>query len=228
MVWFITNAPLTLSVATVHMNSDGFETCRRKQAPSHHRWICKKPILNDRLFAGMMDNAMGQEMSVNMTILIGPILAIQIQAYIEKRRESRNRKISLFSTLIATRATRLAADHVRALNMIDIVFIDDSEIIRLWREYHDSLMQVNSQRDDLFIDLLHAIGRHLNFNFDKVMLRRVFYVPQAHVDAETAQVEIRDSMQKMFSGQQEIQKGLLQYLNGQKSLKISIDKGKAL
>jgi hypothetical protein len=35
-------------------------------------------------------------------------------------------------------------------------------------------------------------------------------------------------MQKMFSGQQEIQKGLLQYLNGQKSLKISIDKGKAL
>jgi hypothetical protein len=188
----------------------------------------------------MMDNAMGQAMSINMTniltifaILIGPILAIQTQVYLEKRRESRNRKISLFSTLIATRASKLTPDHVRALNMIDIVFVDDKEIIRLWREYHDSLVQptsenVDARRHDRFINLLHAMSKNLKFNFDRVMLERVYYLPQGHVDAEVAQIEIRDGMKKMFSGQKEIQKGLLPYLNGEKSLKISVDKMEAL
>jgi hypothetical protein len=71
--------------------------------------------------------------------------------------------------------------------------------------------------------LLFEISNNLRFGFDKVMLRRVAYSPQAHIDAETAQLQIRESLRRMLTGQQEIQKGLLQYLSGEKALRITID-----
>jgi hypothetical protein len=54
--------------------------------------------------------------------LLGPILAVQAQKWLERWRDYRNRKMWVFQTLMATRAARLEAEHVRALNMIDLVF----------------------------------------------------------------------------------------------------------
>jgi len=53
---------------------------------------------------------------------IAPILAVQVQKWLEVFREQRGRKIWIFKTLMATRAANLSSDHVRALNMIDLEF----------------------------------------------------------------------------------------------------------
>ena len=55
-------------------------------------------------------------------VLIAPLLAVQAQKFIERMREKRQRKLSIFFQLMATRATRVAPQHVQALNMIDIEF----------------------------------------------------------------------------------------------------------
>ncbi|MGZ7172458.1 DUF6680 family protein [Burkholderia gladioli] len=54
--------------------------------------------------------------------LLGPVLAVQAQKWVERAREATNRKQSVFTTLMATRQSRVSIDHVRALNSIDLAF----------------------------------------------------------------------------------------------------------
>jgi len=53
-------------------------------------------------------------------VLTGPILAVQVQKFIESWREAKQRKIYIFKTLMATRGTTLSPRHVEALNIIDV------------------------------------------------------------------------------------------------------------
>jgi len=51
-----------------------------------------------------------------------PICAIQVAKYIDRLKETRQRKLDIFKTLMATRSDTLSWDHVVALNTIDLEF----------------------------------------------------------------------------------------------------------
>lgn len=145
-----------------------------------------------------------------LAILIGPILAVQIQKWIERYTEKRNRKINIFRTLIATRGTRLSFEHVRALNMIDTEFYCEIEITDAWKSYLDCLQQQIhgeaeektwiSNRDNLFIDLLNKMAKSLGYHFDNVHLKKAIYIPKAHGEEEEYQYFIRNSIKNYFQG----------------------------
>jgi hypothetical protein len=63
-------------------------------------------------------------------LILGPILAVQIQKFIDRAKESRSRRLWVFKTLMATRHATLSIDHVSALNRIDLEFPDN-------KKYHD-------------------------------------------------------------------------------------------
>lgn len=67
------------------------------------------------------------EILVVLAILAGPFIGIWAQSKIDKRRQSRERKLDVFKTLMATRATPLSQEHVRALNRIDMEFVGRKE-----------------------------------------------------------------------------------------------------
>src|SRR5262245_5501290 len=52
--------------------------------------------------------------------IIGPILAVQVQKALERWRADGARRDHIFKVLMATRAARLAPNHIEALNMINI------------------------------------------------------------------------------------------------------------
>ena len=56
--------------------------------------------------------------------LISPVIAVQVQKFIERYTDKKTLKIDIFKQLMATRSqnARLSNEHVRALNMIDIAF----------------------------------------------------------------------------------------------------------
>lgn len=165
-------------------------------------------------------------------IIIGPILAVQAQKFVEKIKETHQRKASIFFALMATRAIslRTAPEHVRALNMIDLSFGHQSKIdlsfgqrakkekpvVDAWSNYLDHLSQSIDQKteaemavlaersNELFTELLYAMSVALGYNFTKVHLKRAVYYPRAHSDAELVQGYIRDSLIKILSGQQPI------------------------
>lgn len=157
--------------------------------------------------------------AIVVATLLGPILAVEIQKQLEERREIRSRKEGLFRVLMATRSVRLAAEHVQALNAIDLTFDDKKgEAVRqAWRAYLDHLntsqkkigQEVwNAGYDTKFIDLLYEISRVLGRRFDKTYLKTSWYRPQAHTDLETTV--------------QEIQRLLLEVLKGQRTLPVAV------
>jgi hypothetical protein len=167
-----------------------------------------------------------KEWAVIFATLLGPILAVQAQKFVEVFRESRKRKAYLFEQLMATRASRVSPEHVRALNMIDLVFYGkrtfwlnrrsgkEQRILDAWKEYLDHLNNKLpgqdlglwvTQGDELFINLLYAIAQEIGYEFDRVQLKRGSYSPIAHGQLEDEQAELRRAALSVFTGKSSIQ-----------------------
>lgn len=137
--------------------------------------------------------------------LLGPILAVQAQKWIERSREVGKRRESVFTTLMATRSARGSVDHVRALNQIQIAFYDGGRVLRnrkcqavldAWREYWDHLNTDISQYDEaqhtihgaqileLFANLLGSLAAERGYDFDRVDLKKGGYHPNSMANAE--------------------------------------------
>ena len=104
-----------------------------------------------------------------------------------------------------TRATVLAPEHVQALNRIDVEFYGSDEksvsVLRAWKAHLDHLNtgdpatpEWGTRRDDLFLDLLFAMGRCLGYDFDKTDIRRTSYFPRGHGETEFDLQRIRKGL----------------------------------
>ena len=67
------------------------------------------------------------EMVTIAAIVLGPFLGIWVHGKLEDRKTTYDRKLDIFKTLMATRATPLARIHVESLNRIDIEFKEPKE-----------------------------------------------------------------------------------------------------
>lgn len=149
------------------------------------------------------------EIIMTAAVVIGPIVAVQIQIWLDRGRIKKERKYAIFKTLMTTRSTRVSIEHVQSLNMIDIEFKDRGfeKVVTAWRNYHDHLSNGDNKStswsdksQDLFVELLYVMGESLGYKFDKVMLRRTGYSPIAHGDIEYEQQSIRRGLASILSG----------------------------
>ena len=157
-------------------------------------------------------------------IFLGPIVALWIQRISERRRDHRYRKLVIFKELMTTRATRISPRHVDALNAIEVEFSQskggkgDKRVLNTWRLYLDHLgdneMNDNqTQRwrekgNDLLTDLLYEMSRVLEYDFDKVALKKNVYSPQGHADLETDQYLLRKYVVEMMAGKRPLWTGI--------------------
>lgn len=159
-------------------------------------------------------------------VLLGPVLAVQVQKFIEKINDVKIRKLWVFKTLMATRGAALSPQHVQALNMIDLEFTSnnkkDKAVIDAWKTYLDhlckaphNLQDANYQAEftlwankssDYLAELLFVMSKSVGYDFDKVRLKNGAYSPQGHVDIENDIFQIR--------------KGVLEILNGRRPLPV--------
>jgi hypothetical protein len=150
------------------------------------------------------------EWLIIIAIIIAPVVAIQIDKYIERKKEKKERKMNIFRTLMTTRASVLSVQHVEALNMIDIEFFDCKKITDSWKvmldnfenypqdtkaaDYQARLSVCTEKHSDLLVDLLYEMSRELKYKFDKVHLKRGIYLPKGHADFQQDQDFIRHSL----------------------------------
>lgn len=144
-------------------------------------------------------------------VFSGPLVAVRTTRWLDDQKEVRGRKLALYKTLMATRATNLASAHVEALNVIDITFSGggrkDRAVRLAWKALLDLLGDTTIQperwaelRADLMVDLLYEMGKSLGYNFDKVDLKRGIYLPGAHIEMEQEQHDVRKGLKEVLEG----------------------------
>jgi hypothetical protein len=150
-------------------------------------------------------------------IIQGPIIALRIQRHIEEDRETRNRKLWIFKTLMSNRATRMSPIFVQALNLIDVEFTlpPEKPVRDAWREaqdhYTDWGRKTAQQREaagnalaeraeDLLSETLVRMGNSLGYAFDKVYVKKGWYYPEGLGNIEQEQHALRKGMLRIISG----------------------------
>jgi uncharacterized protein DUF6680 len=164
---------------------------------------------------------MAIEWWIVLATLAGPVIAVQTQKFIERATENRRRKLMIFTALMANRATRLADDYVKALNLIDIEFLPgrwfpnkNRAVINAWRallgELNHGLAQGetdqskiaawNQRCDERLVDLLFSMSTALGYRFSSEELRRGIYYPQGSAEREQAQLGILHGLRAIMEG----------------------------
>jgi hypothetical protein len=138
--------------------------------------------------------------------LLGPVLAVQAQKWLEGYREKRSRRFNVFRTLMATRAVNLSAAHVEAINSVPIDFYGDRPIVDAWEEYFTHLTRTGEvdavwgqKRIDLFTKLLAAIGEKVGYKFSVAEMSRIYF-PNAHNTMEEDANTVRQGIAALFKG----------------------------
>lgn len=130
-----------------------------------------------------------------VAIIVAPVAAVLIGQWLQNRANKRKDKLEIFKTLMIAR-NGWSPESVRALNIIDIVFADDSTVRTRWKEYYDRLCVENPSETELKKiktaqdKLLEAIAVSLGYK-DKVTWETIQnpYVPKGMIEAEQMQRE---------------------------------------
>ncbi len=147
-----------------------------------------------------------------------PIVALRVQRGLDEAREKQGRKLWIFKTLMGNRATRLNANFVQALNMIDIEFTEPGEkgVRDSWKELLDHYTALGAKTPDqrkvsddadversteLLAAMIMKMGEVLGYGFDKVYIKKGFYYPEGLGNIEAEQHALRRSLLALLSGQ---------------------------
>jgi hypothetical protein len=159
-----------------------------------------------------------------LAVLAGPVVAVQVQKFIETRRDKKLRKLRIFKTLMTTRGTPVSVPHVEELNMIDIEFENrdrvEKDVIIAWKvlldhfssgpqdqadpQFQAKLASWSERGKELHATLLHKMAIAVGYDFDEVHLKKAVYCPHGHGQAEMQQLFIRDSLVDLFLGKKSL------------------------
>jgi hypothetical protein len=127
-----------------------------------------------------------------IALVVGPVSAVIITLWYQRRSERRAAKRQLFVALMAHRKAAPTPEWVNALNLIDVIYADDSEVVELWHRLYDTLTTQpfnNQQFGHQYINLLSNMARSLGYRSLQQTDIDKFYAPQALGDQATLQVE---------------------------------------
>jgi hypothetical protein len=143
-------------------------------------------------------------------VFLGPIQALKMQRKLDDEREARNRKLSIYKTLMSNRATRLSPAYVQALNQIDVEFTgssaDEKAVREAWKELLDlygswkNTQNPGDKAADQTAAMLAAMGRCLGYDFDKVYIKKGVYYPELFGDIEKELHAVRKGILALLDG----------------------------
>ncbi|MGV3576621.1 MAG: DUF6680 family protein [Devosia sp.] len=149
----------------------------------------------------------------------GPLVAVWITRISDDRKDAQSRKMDIFRTLMRTRRMPIHNEHVGALNLVEIEFIEHTAVIAAWKAYLKNLgeqypsqatqpiqAQFQQQRDVLLTKLISEIAKALKFKVEQLDIFEGNYIPQGWNDDDWEQRLAR--------------KGLVDVLHGRRPLLI--------
>ena len=134
----------------------------------------------------------GETWAIVAATFLGPIAAIGVSLWRERRSRTRERQMWVFRTLMATRRSAISQDHVTALNLVELEFYRSRSAIAAWRQYVAHLnafprqetatdqdrIEWERRRNGLLAVLLGAVGKDLGFRMGEVEIQEGGYAPE--------------------------------------------------
>ena len=74
-----------------------------------------------------------------IAILASPVIALLITVFLQDRKDKRQARMYVFTTLMENRHLTVTDATIKCLNMIDLYFYNDIQVRRLWKEYFGML-----------------------------------------------------------------------------------------
>jgi hypothetical protein len=144
-------------------------------------------------------------------IVYGAIKAVKIARKNDAENEQRKRRYEIFYNLMKTRRLVLMPEHIAALNLIQLEFYGNENVIQAYKKYIEHLnlplpkdsnehKKFFDDRNDRFYDLLHEVGRELGFAMDKRDLEKFSYAPQGWLNDDVEIHIFRRMMIELLSG----------------------------
>ena len=147
------------------------------------------------------------DLAIIFATLVGPVLAVQAQKWLERRRDIEGRRLAVFEALMRTRAGPIVAEHVNAINAIPLEFYGDKLSRAAWDAYmlhvgkDASAPTWPEKRTELYIDLLSKIGKTCKYEFASAELERGFYWPTGTMALHDETDAIRQGIAAIIRGE---------------------------
>jgi hypothetical protein len=139
---------------------------------------------------------------------------VQAQKAIERATDKKRRRMRLFETLMATRATRMAPAHVEALNSIPLTFYGNrrglKEITTAWNDYLAHLSDETKRKANYdawigegipkFVDVVFYMSAYLGISLSRQDIQNGIYMPEGHTAIEADLHKIRWGFARVFEG----------------------------
>lgn len=151
-------------------------------------------------------------------IFLGPLVAVVITHFLQRRHDAFQRRLFVFRSLMATRRNPLSSERVQALNLVEVEFAKKkrvmdrfSDLLNTYNELHRWNSENRSVReavvqevDDKTALLLKEIGAVLGRKLENLDLLRGGYYPEAFSVLEHQQNEVRAFLLGLSSGNKAI------------------------
>ena len=142
-----------------------------------------------------------------IAILLSPVIAVLVTLWYQSRREKRNTKLSLFITLMAYRKlNKPTHDWAKSLNLIDIVFADNQDVVKLWHEYYEHLCEDSSTQatQHTYLNLLSEMAKVLGYKGLQQTDIDKFYRPMVHEKDDKENQELFDQLLRVLKNTESI------------------------
>lgn len=136
-----------------------------------------------------------------IAVLVIPVVAVILGHKLQDRAEKRKDKMQIFKVLMTSRIYGWTVDSVHALNIIDIVFVDDKDVRSAWKDLNDKYHTSNPNEAHLKkieqaqFKLLETISNSLGYK-DKITWETIQnpYIP----DGMANQIIKQRNMQEAY------------------------------
>lgn len=156
-------------------------------------------------------------------LFLGPVFAVLVTRYIDYKRDIKTRKLEVFRTLMRYRKERLTYDFVGALNIIEVEFNDDKNVIEAWKKLfehfcklsthpHEDVQRGHSELEKLSASLLQKIAKNLGIKIDSLEIINSGYTPEGWVKFQNETADIRFMLLELLEGKRSLPINVIELL----------------
>ncbi len=171
--------------------------------------------------------------AVVLATFIGPIAAVLVTRFVDSERDKHQRRLTIFRTLMATRAVGLNPDRISALNMIQIDFAQHPKVLSAWTDLLKNFLlpEVHAEgdvaamirdRNNLSTRLLAEMAKVLKIKIDQLDILDGVYYPRGLVAMESEQEAIRKLFADIAAGKRALP--ILAYVQPAEAQQLSPEK----